>query len=97
MAVEHFEARHQGSTVFLPGPRCTLKGDSNVAAFVDKGEAMTAFCHDAGWLQTTCDRFTLVDMREWVPCRWFFRRLDLEEEDAFCVECVARAAQGGVW
>ena len=87
-AIEHLEARRQGSTVSPPGPRCTLKGDSNVAAFEDKGEVVTAVCHDAGWLRITCDRCTLVGMSEWVPCRRFVGRLDLEEEDVFGVECV---------
>ena len=86
VAVEHFEACRHGSVLHLPGPRYTLKGDIHVVSFVDAGEVVTAFCHDAGWIRITCDRCTSGGMCEWVPRKRLIPRLDLAQEDAFCSE-----------
>ena len=86
VAVEHFEARRHGSALHLPGPRCTVKGDINVVSFVDAGEVVTAFCHDAGWFRITCDRCTSGGMSEWMPRRRLIPRSDLAQGEAFCSE-----------
>ena len=82
VAVEHFEARRHGYTC-SGNPR---RGDINGVSFVDAGEVVTAFCHDAGWFRITCDRCTSGGMSEWVPRRRFIRRSDLAQEEAFCSE-----------
>ena len=65
VVVGRFEALHHGSVLHVPGPRCTLRGDNTVVSFVDVGEVVTAFCHDAGWFWITCDKCMLGGMGEW--------------------------------